>query len=118
MKSEIEQIESFLQDQIVPLANKIDRQPEVLKLALQKMGDRSWLALKVAPELGGTGLSEPNYHRLQITMARASGALTFLQTQHQSAVAKLAQSQNQSTSKCCSQARTKPKSVFTARIFP
>ena len=96
MKSEIEKIESFLQDEIVPLANKIDRQPEVLKLALQKMGDRSWLALKAAPELGGTGLSQPNYHRLQITMARASGALTFLQTQHQSAVAKLAQSQNQS----------------------
>ncbi len=96
MNSEIEQIESFLQAQIAPLANKIDRQPQVLKLALQKIGDRSWLALKAAPELGGTGLSDADYLSLQIRMARASGALTFLQTQHQSAVAKLAQSQNKS----------------------
>ncbi|MGF1591360.1 MAG: acyl-CoA dehydrogenase family protein [Pleurocapsa sp.] len=96
MKSEIEQIESFLQDQIAPLANKIDTQPQVLKLALQKIGDRCWLALKVAPELGGTGLSDADYLSLQIAMARASGAFTFLQTQHQSAVAKLAQSPNKS----------------------
>ena len=96
MREELQLLEAFLQKQIVPLANTIDRYPEALKTALQGMGDRSLLALKVPAELGGTGLSQVDYHRLQITLARASGALTFLQTQHQSAAAMLAKSNNQS----------------------
>ena len=96
MNDKLESIESFLQEEITPLANKIDRDRQALKLAINKMGDRSWLALKVSPELGGTGLSEADYRRLQISMARVSGALTFLQTQHQSAVSKLAKSNNKS----------------------
>ena len=96
MTSEISQIESFLQSHVAPLANKIDRCPQALKFALEQMGDRSWLALKVAPELGGAGMNQTEYQLVQISLARVSGALTFLQTQHQSAVAKLAQSQNKS----------------------
>ena len=96
MNNELEFIESFLHEEITPLANKIDSDTEALKSALDKMGDRSWLALKVPSELGGSGLSEADYRRLQISMARASGALTFLQTQHQSAVSKLAKSNNKS----------------------
>ena len=96
MNSELKLIEAFLQAEIVPLANKIDRDSKTLKLAFNKMGKRSWLALKVDPALGGTGLTETEYRCLQISMARASGALTFLQTQHQSAVSKLAQSENKS----------------------
>ena len=92
MNNEIQQIESFLRTEIAPFANKIDRCQSALKSAISQMGDRSWLALKVAPELGGTGLSETEYRLLQISMARASGALTFLQTQHQSAVVQLAKS--------------------------
>ena len=92
MNDELRQIETFLKSQIAPQANQLDRHPEALKSALRQMGDRSWLGLKAPLELGGTGLSEAEYRRLQISMARASGALTFLQTQHQSAVAKLAHS--------------------------
>ena len=94
MNEELRQIETFLKTQIAPQANQLDRHPEALKSALIQMGDRSWLGLKAPIDLGGTGLSEAEYRRLQISMARASGALTFLQTQHQSAVAKLAQSEN------------------------
>jgi alkylation response protein AidB-like acyl-CoA dehydrogenase len=94
MNEEIQKIESWLQEQIVPVANSLDREPKVLRSILKQMGDRSWLALKAPEELGGKGLSEAEYHLLQISLARASGALTFLQTQHQSAVAKLAQSKN------------------------
>ena len=96
MTSEIRQIESFLQSHVAPLANKIDRYPQALKSALEQMGNHSWLALRVPPELGGAGMKEPDYERVQISLARASGALAFLQTQHQSAVTKLAQSQNKS----------------------
>lgn len=85
----------FFQQQVVSKANELDRHPQLLKSALQAMGDRSLLALKVPPEFGGAGLSELDYRRLQILMARSSGALTFLQTQHQSAAAMLAKSPNQ-----------------------
>ncbi len=95
MNDEIQKIESWLQ-QIPPVANSLDREPKVLRSLLKQMGDRSWLALKAPEELGGKGLSEAEYRLLQISLARASGALTFLQTQHQSAVAKLAQSNNKS----------------------
>jgi len=87
------QIEAWLQ-KIAPFANEIDGDADKLKTVLQQMGDRSWLALKVSQELGGMGVSEAEYRRLQISLARTSGALTFLQTQHQSAVSKLAQSRN------------------------
>lgn len=89
-------LDTFLQDWIAPMANKIDRDPDALKTALQAMGDRSLLALKVPLELGGSGLSELDYRLLQVRLARASGALTFLQTQHQSAAGMLVKSNNKS----------------------
>ncbi|MEM7595330.1 MAG: acyl-CoA dehydrogenase family protein, partial [Cyanobacteria bacterium P01_A01_bin.83] len=73
----LRQIESWLPEQVVPLANQIDADSAVLKQALKQMGDRYWLALKVPQELGGTGLDETEYNRIQISLARASGALTF-----------------------------------------
>ena len=88
-------IETWLQT-VAPLANQIDGDADKLKTVLQQMGDRNWLALKVPTELGGMDISEAEYRLLQISLARTSGALTFLQTQHQSAVSKLAQSQNES----------------------
>ena len=96
MNNEIQQIESWFQKQVSPHANEIDRNPEKLRAMIRQMGDRSWLALKAPVELGGKGMKELEYRRLQISFARVSGALTFLQTQHQSAVAKLAQSANKS----------------------
>ena len=94
MNTDFRAIESFLRSQVVPLANKIDRSPHALKLALDEMGDRSWLGLKAPPELGGNGVGKKDYGKVQLSLARASGALAFLQTQHQSAVASLAQSKN------------------------
>ena len=106
MDDELRSVESFLQTEIASVANEIDRDPEALRLAIAKMGDRRWLAWKVPPELGGTGLSEADYCRLQISLARTSGALTFLQTQHQSAVSKLARSDNKSLRQFCPDAAT------------
>ena len=94
MDSSLPQIESWLQQEVAPVADQIDQDTAKLKSTLQQMGDRSWLGLKAPRELGGMGLEEVEYHRLQISFARTSGALTFLQTQHQSAVSKLVQSSN------------------------
>ena len=95
MKVNLEQIQTWLDREITPFANEIDRSPQSLQIALQKMSDLSLLALKVPTELGGSSWSELDYRRLQVMMARTSGALTFLQTQHQSAAVMLAKSDNQ-----------------------
>ncbi|GAB4228643.1 MAG: acyl-CoA dehydrogenase family protein [Stanieria sp.] len=85
----------YLQQEIAPQANQIDRQPDKLKAALQGLGKRNLLALRVPKNLGGAGLSEIEYRQFQIAIARASGALAFLQTQHQSAGSFLVASENQ-----------------------
>lgn len=86
----------YLQQTIAPKAAQIDREPVALQQALQGMGDRSLLALKVPQDLGGAGLSEADYYHFKIMIARYSGALAFLQTQHQSAASLLAASNNKS----------------------
>ena len=94
MKNKLSSLKSWLDREIKPIANEIDREELVLKTALKGMGDRSWLALKVPVKLGGSGLTELDYRLMQIELARTSGALTFLQTQHQSAASMLSKSDN------------------------
>lgn len=85
---------TYLQEIIAPQAAQIDRNPANLKQALLGMGDRSLLALKVPQSFGGVGFKERDYAHCQILIARYSGALAFLQTQHQSAGSMLAASNN------------------------
>lgn len=99
MTEELNSISVWLKEEIAPIANQLDRNPTVLKRALQEMGDRSLLGLKVPLELGGRDLTELDYRLMQVELARISGALTFLQTQHQSAANMLAKSENQSLQK-------------------
>ena len=87
--------ENYLQQIVAPQAAQIDRQPETLKQALKGMGERHLLALKVPQNLGGAGFQERDYCQFQILVARYSGALAFLQNQHQSAASMLAASNNQ-----------------------
>ena len=75
-------------------ANRLDRDWQALQQALQQLGDRKLLALKAPLELGGKGLNALEYGSWQVAIARMSGALAFLQTQHQSAGSFLAKSKN------------------------
>lgn len=77
------------------MAHRLDRSPQVLATALAEMGDRGFLALKVPPGWGGAGLDGLSYWRFQQRLARASGVLAFLQAQHQSAAAAIAQGSNE-----------------------
>ena len=86
--------ETYLREKVAPQANRLDHNTQALKLALQGLGDRSLLALTVPQSLGGGGVSPTNYALWQIASARVSGALAFLQTQHQSAASRLANSEN------------------------
>ncbi|WP_036486161.1 acyl-CoA dehydrogenase family protein [Myxosarcina sp. GI1] len=95
MSDFLTRIGTYLRQAISPQACTIDRDSQSLHKALLQMGERSLLALRVPQHLGGMGLSETSFRRFQMLMARYSGALTFLQTQHQSAAMRLAKSQNQ-----------------------
>jgi alkylation response protein AidB-like acyl-CoA dehydrogenase len=88
--------ESYLRESVAPKASEIDHNPEVLRDALKGMGDRSLLALRVPNVWGGAGVSEETYRRFQQLVSRYSGALAFLQTQHQSAADMLTNSENES----------------------
>jgi alkylation response protein AidB-like acyl-CoA dehydrogenase len=86
----------YLQDAIAPIANRIDSDPVALRSALQGLGDRQWLALRVPQQWGGAEIDPPSFYQFQEQLARFSGALAFLQTQHQSAGMALVKSQNES----------------------
>lgn len=110
MSDRLAAIQTWLQTEIVPVANQLDFEPEALRRALLMMSDRnahhqqnSLLGLKVPTESGGAGFTELDYRQFQIMMTRSSGALAFLQTQHQSAVGMLAKSSNK---------------LFQADLFP
>lgn len=86
---------SFLIDAVKPNANEIDSDAQMLKNALFGLGKLGLLALRVPASWGGWEVSEEIFQDFQELVARHSGALAFLQTQHQSASAMLVQSQNE-----------------------
>jgi alkylation response protein AidB-like acyl-CoA dehydrogenase len=79
--------ESFLQEWVAPRSHEIDRSPHLLRQALQGLGDRTLLALSVDAD-------DATYRVIQEAIARYSGALAFLQAQHQSAAKMLWSSAN------------------------
>ena len=85
----------FLASEIAPLAQDIDQHTQALSDALSTLASGGYLGLRVPVEYGGAGLSEMQFRRFQEACARASGCLAFLQTQHQSACAMLAKSENE-----------------------
>ena len=91
----LEIAQPYFTSQVAPKANIIDQDSTALKVALQGMSDRSLLALQVPKNWGGSELSSLNSRMFQIMVAKASGALAFLQTQHQSAANKVANSSNE-----------------------
>jgi alkylation response protein AidB-like acyl-CoA dehydrogenase len=86
--------EAFFREHVQPRAQEIDENPSALGEALDEMGRRNLLALKRPLEFGGPNLDETCYRTFQELSARHSGALSFLMTQHQSAVSLIAKSPN------------------------
>ncbi|MEM8602935.1 MAG: acyl-CoA dehydrogenase family protein [Cyanobacteria bacterium P01_H01_bin.121] len=88
------QLSDFLHTEVAPQANALDHDTSALKQALQGLAERGVLGAKVPPNWGGLGLSASDYRQWQLEIARYSGALAFLQSQHQSATSMLIQSPN------------------------
>ncbi|MBO1348769.1 MAG: acyl-CoA/acyl-ACP dehydrogenase [Hormoscilla sp. GUM202] len=86
---------SYLQAAVAPQAGAIDRDPVALKAALTGLGDRSLLGLMVPQDWSGPEVDIGTYRAFMQLVARYSGALAFLQTQHQSAARRIASSDNE-----------------------
>ncbi len=85
--------ESYLRDFVAPNATALDQDTDVLEAALKGLGSRHLLGLKLPGPWGG---QDPEIAwEIQEAVARYSGALAFLQTQHQSAGSAIARSQNE-----------------------
>lgn len=91
----LETADIYLWDEIAPIANQLDEDVELLRSALKGFGDRHLLALRVPEIYNGAELNHHLFHSFQEQVARFSGALAFLQTQHQSAGAILSKSNNE-----------------------
>lgn len=94
MSDLLEIAETYLQTSVAPLAQDIDRDPEALRQAWNGLGELGMLTLRVPRELGGVEVTAEIFAEYQECVARHSGALAFLQTQHQSAAGMLSLSSN------------------------
>lgn len=93
--------ETYLQNCVSADAEIIDSDSEALKTALAGLEDRSLLALRVPQKWGGVDIDAETFYEYQELTARYSGALGFLQTQHHSATAMLANSDNEMLKSRC-----------------
>lgn len=85
---------STLKNSVAPLANEIDSNPKILQQALMSLGEKGLLALRIPQKWGGYAASDRSFFNYQEMVARASGALAFLEIQHQSAALMIASSKN------------------------
>jgi alkylation response protein AidB-like acyl-CoA dehydrogenase len=91
----LEKAEAFLKAEVAPKAQIMDWDPAALKEALDGLCRLDLMALKRPSEFGGPGFSDASVRLFQQLIARYSGALAFLQTQHQGTVGMIASSQNE-----------------------
>ena len=85
----------FLREEVAPKAQLIDRDVDALHAIVDRMGELNLLGLKTPMRFGGPEMSEPLFRVFQEEMARTSGALAFLTTQHQSAVSMISGGENE-----------------------
>jgi alkylation response protein AidB-like acyl-CoA dehydrogenase len=85
----------FLQDEVLPRSQEIDQSVDALREVLAGMCRLNLMAMKRPQAYGGPEMSEEDFRTFQEEVARVSGSLAFLQTQHQSAVSMISKSDNE-----------------------
>jgi alkylation response protein AidB-like acyl-CoA dehydrogenase len=100
----LESAERYFESEVRPKAQEIDQSIFALTAAFEGLAAAKWLGLRVPQEYGGKGFADPAFRRFQEIAARCSGALAFLQTQHQSAASFIVKSDNEDLKR-----RTLPK---------
>jgi alkylation response protein AidB-like acyl-CoA dehydrogenase len=91
----LEKAENYLKEEVVPHAEAMDFDSAALKQALDGLCRLDLMALKRPEEYGGPNISDAGVRHFQEMIARYSGALAFLQTQHQGVVGMIAGGTNQ-----------------------
>ncbi len=86
---------AFLRDEVGPRANEIDTDLVSLRWALDGLCKRDLMSLRRPMDYGGPAFNEPMFRDFQEAVARYSGSLAFLQTQHQSAASMIAKGDNE-----------------------
>lgn len=89
-------VEIYLRDRVAPVANRLDHSSEALHQAFLALGQQGWLGLKIPAAWNGSEIPAIAFQQFQELVARHSGALAFLQAQHQSAGSFLSRSENTS----------------------
>ncbi len=98
MSLEVEALEAakrFLREEVAPKAQIIDQDSAELHKIVDRMGELNLLGLKLPQRFGGVEMSEIMFRIYQEEVARTSGTLAFLTTQHQSAVGMIAGGDNE-----------------------
>ena len=88
------QLEHLLQTVIAPQAAQLDRDPKALHRAFRQLGEHNLLGLKACQSWGGQDWDSKSIYQFTEQLARYSGALVFLQSQHQRCVQELSNSDN------------------------
>lgn len=81
--------------EFTPSPEAMEGERSSLMAGFRGLGDRHLLTLRLSPQWGGQGLSQGAFFDYQMALARHSGTLAFLQTQHQTAAAFIAQGENE-----------------------
>jgi hypothetical protein len=92
---DINKLNQFLDKEVKNKAHRLDTQPLKLKEILKMLGEQSLLSARIPKKYGGLELDVSSYHFFKKTLARYSGALAFLHTQHQTAATFIALSNNE-----------------------
>lgn len=92
--SPLDDARTFLAGWVRPRAEAIDQELPALREALAELGRRGYLGLRIPREFGGLEFGPIEFRRFQEASARASGALAFVESQHQSACGLLVRSPN------------------------
>jgi len=85
----------FLSYWVKARAAALDQDVVALREALEELGRRGLLGLRIPTDYGGQGFTPHDFRRFQEASARASGALAFLESQHQSACSLIARCSNE-----------------------
>lgn len=93
-KNLFNELQQFLIESIKPFAQTIDEDSALLKQVFQMFATHGWLGACIPKSYGGLQLNKEDYHRFKKMLAYHSGALTFLQTQHQTAAQLIQTSDN------------------------
>ena len=90
MNNILERAERVMRESVVPVAQAMDAKVEVLRAGMIALEREGLLSLRRPAIYGGPDVDQATFRHFQETIARFSGSLAFLQTQHQSAVAMIA----------------------------